>query len=365
MRERLIKTSLVLFGLEHAILMSVSEEEKNKFLKLSFLFLTIAASCVISSVYLFFLISSSIWFALLIGPLFGLILLSIIRFSILTIQRSLYETKAPEIAIEIVEPLPNLNKISSFIKNLRFPGIELLMRILINGIMGCLIIFPLVSLLHFQSLESLNQQKRDNILNEFIISKNKSFSIENNNYNDKIKQLEQTIFSITNLESQGGVYSAKQNELIKIKAEQKQYQESFASDLEKQYARLKENLASKYFIIYTLTKAVSYPEFIFVTITIFGLLFYLHYLQHILKTNETYQYSKLAKEKYVSIVMSDYNQTKLKIEKTLEKNFPKHKIDLEEMSRWKNPPFNTEEKITFPNRKSILKSELILSLTTK
>jgi len=365
MRERLIKTSLVLFGLEHAILISVSEEEKNKFLKLSILFLTIAVVCLISSVFLFFLISSSIWFALLVGPLLGLIFLSIIRFSILTIQRSLYETKAPEIAIEIVEPLPNLNKICSFIKNLRFPGIELLMRILINGIMGCLIIFPLVSLLRFQNLESLNQQKREIILNEFILSKNKSFTIENNHFNNKIKQLEQTLFSIKNIESQGGVYNTKQNELIKIKAEQKQYQESFASDLEKQYARLKENLASKYFIIYTLTKAVSYPEFIFVTIAIFGLLFYLHYLQHILKTNETYQYSKLAKEKYVSIVMSDYNQTKLKIEKTLEKNFPKHKIDLEEISRWKNPPFNTEEKITFPNRKSILKSELILSLTTK
>ena len=365
MRERLIKTSLVLFGLEHAILMSVSEEEKNKFLKLSFLFLTIAASCVISSVYLFFLISSSLWFALLIGPLLGLIFLSIIRFSILTIQRSLYETKAPEIAIEILEPLPYLNKIGSFLRNLRFPGNESLMRIIINGITGCLIIFPLVSLLHFQSLESLNQQKRDNILNEFIISKNKSFSIENNNYNDKIKQLEQTIFSITNLESQGGIFKTKQKELIKIKAEQKQYKESYFSDLKTQSEKLKEYLESKYFVIFTLTKAVSYPEFIIVAIAVFGLLFYLHYLQHTLKTNESYQYAKLAKEKYVSIVMNDYNQTKLQIEKTLKKKFPKHKIDIEEISRWKNPPFNTEEKTTFTTRRNILKSELIQSLTTK
>ena len=63
--------------------------------------------------------------------------------------------------------------------------------------------------------------------------------------------------------------------------------------------------------------------------------------------------------------MNDYNQTKLQIEKTLKKDFPKHKIDLEEMSRWKNPPFNTEEKTTFPNRKRILKTELVQSLTTK
>jgi hypothetical protein len=365
MRELLIKVSLVLFGVEHAILLSVSEEEKNKFLKLSFLFLTIAASCVISSVYLFFLISSSFWFAFLIGPLLGLIFLSIIRFSILTIQRSLYETKVPDIAIEIAEPLTNRNKISSVLKKVRFPGIELLMRILINGIMGCLIIFPLVSLLHFQSLESLNQQKRDSILNEFIISKNKSFSIENNHFIAKIKQLEKSLSSITNLESQGGVYKTKQNELIKIKAEQNQYKESFASDLEKQSERLKEYLSSKYFIIFTLSKAVFYPEFIFVAIAIFGLLFYLHYLQHTLKTNESYQYAKLAKEKYVSIVMNDYNQTKLHIEKTLKKKFSNHKIDISEMSRWKNPPFNTEEKTTIPNRKSILKSELIESLTTK
>ena len=365
MRERLIETSLVLFGLEHAILLSVSEKEKSKFLKLSFLFLTIAVVCLISSVFLFFLISSSFWFALLIGPLLGLIFLSIIRFSILTIQRSLYETIVPEIAIDIAQPLPNINKISSIIKKVRFPGIESFMRMLINGIMGCLIIFPLVSLLHFQSLESLNQQKRDSILNEFIISKNKSFSIENNHYNDKIKQLEQTLSSITNLESQGGVYNSKQNELIKIKAEQNQYQESFNSDLQTQSERLKEYLDSKYFIIFTLSKAVSYPEFIFVAIAIFGLLFYLHYLQHTLKTNEAYKYSKLAKEKYVSIVMNDYNQTKLHIEKTLKKDFPKHKIDLEEMSRWKNPPFNTEEKTTFPNRRNILKSELVQSFTTK
>lgn len=365
MRERLIEASLVLFGLEHAILLSVSEEEKNKFLKLSFLFLTIATACVISSVFLFFLISSSFWFALLIGPLLGLIFLSIIRFSILTIQRSLYETKAPEIAIDTAQPLPNLNKISSYLKNLRFPGIESLIRILINGIMGCLIIFPLVSLLHLKSLESINQQKRDSTLNEFIISKNKSLSTENIHYDDKIKQLEQILSSITNLESQGGVYNSKQKELIKIKAEQNQYQESFTSDLQTQSERLKEYLDSKYFIIFTLSKVVSYPEFIFVAIAIFGLLFYLHYLQHTLKTNETYQYAKLVKEKYVHIVMNDYNQTKLQIEKTLKKKFPKHKIDIEEISRWKNPPFNTEEKTTFPNRRNILKSELVQSFATK
>ena len=88
-------------------------------------------------------------------------------------------------------------------------------------------------------------------------------------------------------------------------------------------------------------------------------------MQHTLKTNESYQYAKLAKEKYVSIVMNDYNQTKLQIEKTLKKKFPKHKIDIEEISRWKNPPFNTEEKTTFTTRRNILKSELIQSLTTK
>ena len=365
MRERLIKISLILFGLEQAILLTVSEEEKNKFLKLSFLFLTIAAACLISSVYLLFLISSSFWFALLIGPLLGLIFLSIIRFSILTIQRSLYETKAPEIAIEISQPLTNKNKIRGILNKVRFPGIESLVRIIINGIMGCLIIFPLVSLLHYKSLENLNQQKRYIILNEFILSKNKSFNIENNHINDKIKQLEQTLLSITNLESQGGIFKTKQKELIKVKAEQNQYKESYFSDLKTQSEKLKEYLESKYFVIFTLSKAVSNPEFPYLAIAVFGLLFYLHYLQHTLKTNEGYQYAKLAKEKYVSIVMNDYNQTKLQIEKTLKKKFPKHKIDIEEISRWKNPPFNTEEKTTFTTRRNILKSELIQSLTTK
>lgn len=365
MRDRLIKISLVLFGLEHAILLSVSENEKNKFLKLSFLFLTITVVCLISSIFLFFLVSSSFWFSLLVGPLLGLIFLSIIRFSILTIQRSLYETKVPEITIDIAQPQTNKNKISSILVKVRFLRIETFMRILINGIMGCLIIFPLASLLNFQGLDSLNQQKRDSILNEFITSKNKSFSIENKHYNDKIKQLEQALSSITNLESQGGVYLTKQNELIKIKAEQNQYKESFISDLEIQSERLKEYLVSKYFIIFTLTKAISYPEFPFVAIFIFGLLFYLHYLQHTLKTNEVYQYAKLAKEKYVNIVMNDYNQTKLQSKETLKNKFPNHKIDIEEISMWKNPPFNTEVKTTFPNRKSILKSQLIQSLTTK
>jgi hypothetical protein len=203
------------------------------------------------------------------------------------------------------------------------------------------------------------------ILNEFINSKNKYFSNENNHFNEKIKQLELTLSSITNLESQGGVYNTKQNELIKIKAEQNQYQESFTSDLETQSEGLKRYLDSKYFIIFTLSKAVSYPEFIFVAIAIFGLLFYLHYLQHTLKTNEAYQYAKLAKEKYVSIVINDYNQTKMHIENTLKKKFPNQKIDIEGMSRWKNPPFNTEEKTTFSNRKRILTSELIQSITTK
>jgi hypothetical protein len=71
---------------------------------------------------------------------------------------------------------------------------------------------------------------------------------------------------------------------------------------------------------------ISYPDFIFVALAVFGLLFYLHYLQHSIKTNETYQYAKLAKEKYVSIVMKDYNQTKLQIEKTLNNKFPNHNL---------------------------------------
>lgn len=365
MRERLIKISLVLFGLEQAILDSVSEQEKNKFLKLSFLFLTLAITCLVASVFLFFLISSSFWFAILIGPVLGLIFISIIRFSILTIQRSLYEVKTPEITVDIIQPLTNKDKICSLIKNIPLPGIESFMRIIINGIMGCLIIFPLVSLLHFKNLESINQQKRDIILNEFIQSKNKSFSIENNHFNDKVHQIEQTLSSITNLDSQGGVYESKQKELSKLIEEQKQYKENFDSDLEIQSQRLKEYLDSKYFVIFTLSKSYSYPEFMFVVFAIFGLLYYLHYLQHSLKTNDTYQYSKLAKDKYVSIVINDYNQTKLLIENKLKNKFPYHKIDIDEISRWKNPPFNTEEKIVFPERKSILKSELVQSLTTK
>jgi len=248
MRERLIEISLALFGLEHAILISVSEEEKNKFLKLSILFLTISVVSLISSVFLFFLISSSFWFSLIIGPLLGLILLSIIRFSILTIQRCLYETKVPEIEIDIAQPLSNINKISVILKKIRFPGIELFMRILINGIMGCLIIFPLVSILHFQNLESLNQQKREIILNEFILSKKRSFNIENNLFNDKINQLERNLLSIKSIESKGGIYNTNQNELIKLKAENKQYKKNFISDLESQSKRLIEYLDTKHYL---------------------------------------------------------------------------------------------------------------------
>lgn len=361
MRERIIAISLVLFGIEHAILQSVSDEEKNKFLKLSFLFLIIAFACLFSSVFLFFLISSSFWWALLIGPLLGLIILSIIRFSILTIQRSLWE----EETVEIAAPITQIAKIKSRLNKFQFPGVAALMRLIINGMMGCLIVFPLVSLLHFQSLESLNQQKRDLLLNEFLVSKKNAFSIENNRFNNKINQLEQNLTSITHLESQGGVYSTKQKELLKLKVEQLQYKEKFALDLETQTLLLKENLASKYFIIYTLTKVVSYPEFIYVALIIFGLLFYLHFLQHSLKTNESYQYAKLAKEYYVAIVNKEYNQTKINTEKLLKLKFPDYDIDIESLSRWKNPPFNTEEKVVFPKRNAILKKELIQSLTTK
>ena len=64
----------------------------------------------------------------------------------------------------------------------------------------------------------------------------------------------------------------------------------------------------------------------FVVFAIFGLLFYLHYLQYTLKTNEIYQYSKLAKDKYVSIVINDYNQTKLLIENKLKKEMTQYAV---------------------------------------
>ena len=361
MRERLIEISLVLFGLEHAILQSVSDKEKNTFLKLSFLFLTIAALCLVSSVFLFFLISSSFWWALLIGPLLGLIFLSIIRFSILTIQRSLWE----EETVEIAAPMTIAAKIKSRLNKFQFPGIALLMRLIINGIMGCLILFPLVSLFHLQSLDSVNQQKREDILKDFIRSKNKTYSITNNRFNNKINQLEQNVTSISHLESQGGMYSDKQKELSELKKEQFNYTEKFASDLDIQTQQLKENLATKYFLIFTLTKVIAYREFIYVALIIFGLLFYVHYLQYRLKTDESYQYAKLAKEYYVNIVIEEYNQTKINTEKLLKLKFPNHNIDVEALSKWKNPPFNTKEKVVFPKRSKILKTELVQSLTTK
>jgi hypothetical protein len=365
MRAQLIKISLVLFGLEHALLESVSEAEKNIFLKLTSLFLMLASICMVSSVFLFFLISSSFWFAMLFGPLLAIIFLSIIRFSILTIQRSLYEVKIPEVPIENINSLNAQSKMKGFFQKLSFPGIESIMRILINGMMACLIIFPLVTLLHFQQLESLNQQKRDHVFNEFISSKTNHFTVENNHFNEKIKQVEKNMFPIASLESQAGAYLVKQRELNKLKTEQTQYKDGFVTNLEMETRLLIRNLSNQYFIIYTFSKAIFYPDFIFVAIAILGLIFYLHYLQHSLKTNETYQYTRLAREKYVSIVLNDYNQTKMQIEKTLKKKFPDYRIDLVAVSRWANPPFNTIEKNTFPARTSILKSEFIKSINSK
>ena len=365
MRERVIKISVGLFGLEYELLECVREEEKNIFFKLSFLFLVLASICIASSIVLFLLICPILWVSMLVGPLLALIFLSIIRFSILTIQRSLYEEHIPEIPNETIQPLNTKDKLNRFLNKLTFPGIESIMRIVVNGIMGFLIIFPAVSLLHFKGLESLNQQKRDLVFNEFISSKTNAFTTENNRFNNKIKQLEKNLFSIASIESQGGVYAVKQRELNKLKTEQTQYKEIFIPNLEMETKRLIRNLSNQYFIIYTFSKAITYPDFIFVAIAILGLLFYLHYLQHSIKTNETYEYAKLAKEKYTSIVLQDYNQTKLQIEKSLNDKFPKLKIDLDQISKWKNPPFNTEEKINFTKRSRILKSELLQSLTTK
>jgi hypothetical protein len=365
MRERVIKISVGLFGLEYELLECVREEEKNIFFKLSFLFLVLASICIASSIVLFFLICPILWVAMLVGPLLALIFLSIIRFSILTIQRSLYEEHIPEIPNETIQPLNIKDKLNQFLNKMTFPGIESIMRMVVNGIMGFLIIFPAVSLLHFKDLESLNQQKRDLIFNEFISSKTNTFTTENNRFNNKIKQLEKNLFSIASIESQGGVYAVKQRELNKLKTEQTQYKEIFIPNLEMETKRLIRNLSNQYFIIYTFSKAITYPDFIFVAIAILGLLFYLHYLQHSIKTNDTYEYAKLAKEKYTSIVLQDYNQTKLQIEKSLNDKFPKLKIDLNQISKWKNPPFNTEEKINFSKRSRILKSELLQSLTTK
>jgi hypothetical protein len=98
---------------------------------------------------------------------------------------------------------------------------------------------------------------------------------------------------------------------------------------------------------------------------ILGLLFYIHYLQNSIKTNDSYQYTKLAKQKYVEIVTKDYAETKSSIERNLTQRFPNFKLNLDEMSRWKNPPFNTEEKKVFTERTEISKETLFNSLVTK
>ena len=381
----LYNLTISMFGLEKHLWDDIPKGEKHLY-ALSFLFfLFFMLLSIASGITLLFLITSSIFISIPLGFILSLVVGSIVRFSLVILRKSIFDPEKikPEKKAKISEEnlceingneklnvIPVQKNLSSKIEKLnqkfskiKFPKSETpipiltsIIRFSILSVIGLLILFPLVCVLHFNEIEVLNQSKRDLYISQYIKDTEESLEM-------KIAYLKKEI-QITQKE----IY--QQKGLLKDKTAQLNFlNKKLAGIIEKQNEEAEANLnaykvdiENRYFIVHTFKAVIKYSGFLLWTLLIAWILISPHFILYILKTNKKFIYADLSTKYYKQLIEEKYQHNQKYILNFLQDKFQYTPPDGYETFIWSNPPYCTQESQHFKGRKQTNKHDLISSL---
>jgi flagellar biosynthesis/type III secretory pathway M-ring protein FliF/YscJ len=256
-----------------------------------------------------------------------------------------------------------INNIKTKISELKFiksdtpiPILTSIIRFLIISVIGLLILFPLVCILHFKEIEELNQSKRESYIKHYIKDTEESLEMKTAYLKNEIQKTQNEI------NQQKGLFKDKTAQLNLLNQRLSEIIEKHNEEAEANLNAYREDIGNRYFIVHSFKAVTKYPGFLLLTILVAWVLISPHFILYRLKTNKKYIYADLSTKYYKLQIEEKYQESQKYILKFLQEKFQYTPPDGYETVIWANPPYCTQKSQKFKVRNKLNKDELITSL---
>lgn len=390
--------TISMFGLEKQLWDETPKSEQQFYVRAFLFFLFFWLLSIASGITLLFLITSSIFLSIPLGLILSFVVGSIVRFSLVILRKSIFDSEKikPEKKVEIVKKaeiveqdltVENENirtnepinqrllsyKIETFnnklkallakISEIRFlksdtpiPILTSIVRVSILSIVGFLILFPLVCLLHFNKIEELNQSKRESYIDQFIKDAQGSLEMKTAYLKKEIQKTQNEI------NQQGGLLKDKADQLKSLNQQLSEIISIHNQEFEDNLNAFKDDIGNRYFIAHSFQSVTRFPFFLLASILIAWVLISPHFILHRLKTNKKYIYADLSTKYYQQKIEETYDENQNYIINHLQEKFQYSPPVGYQTIVWENPPYCTQKSKPFNLRNKLNKDELITSL---
>jgi hypothetical protein len=385
-----------MFGLEDRLWEETPKGEQKLYVRAFVFFVFLMILAIASGITLLFLITTSIFVSIPLGLILALVVGSIVRFSLVILRKSIFDIeklkqeKKVEKIEEVKNNLPEGNGTASLneliiqndfatekqkinLKSKRFfnaftkikflksdspiPIFTGIIRFSILTIIGLLVLFPLVCLLHFNKIEELNELKRQVYINKFIQDDQESLEMETAYLKTTIKNTQNEI------NQQNGLLKDKSAQLNKLNQQLSEIINKHNQEFESNLNAYREDISDRYFIVHSFKAVSKYPFFIIAFLIVAWLLISPHFILFRLKSNIKFVYADLSTKYYKQRIEEKYVDNQKHILRFMQDNFQYTPPVGYEKVIWENPPYCTKKSQHFKLRNKLNKDELKTSIT--
>ncbi len=401
--------TIQLLGLEEDLWNQTAEGERKIYTSAMLFYMAFLLIDITACIYLLFLITSSLYISLSAGLLLAGIVGNVVRFSLIILRKSIFDPEPPKkvasknpatVSAGAATILPSQHATIAPVKDTKavqsspvtksklnvglnnmltkgktflmkrvtislpksdaaVPGLAGLIRLVIMFVLGLLVVFPFACLLHYKTIKTLNESKRDAYIQEYIEDEGKSFNAQTALIKKSILSLEEDLKANVAIYQEDGLLKEKKQELDRLNNELSTMTETNQVEFEQNLSNYRDKISDRYFIVLSFNAVTKYPFFIVALGLVICFLIMPHLLLYRLKTNTKFQYSKLSTDFYKSKIDEEYHKTNKWTIKYLKEHFSYDTQGFHKNIYWENPPYCTIKKEVFSKKKLISKEEFL------
>ncbi len=355
MREKLAIWTL---GLEEDIWAGISASEKNLYQQVGYCYVALSILACTASFTLMWLITSNVVATVFAGIVLSFIIANIIRFSLITVRRSLYNDPTAK----VVTPAPSGNlrlRIRYLLENrlmILKPDLSALIRTFVMLVMLQMIVFPNTILMMWKSVSEDNVAKRAELIEVFTSRKTASINKQLEKNNLQIQRITEGMDTLTEKLGETNLLLQKKRKerqlLLGENLVLSRQLDSVTTVWAPQYSA---SIEKAYFPLLTFSKVGKTTLFIFTEGFLLCLMFYPFRQLRRLKKGSQFSYSTNSTAYYRDKVLEDYRQHLNIIQKSLNK----YGVTSEYHGIWSDPPFCTTYKQTVTPKNFLPLSNLL------
>ena len=343
---------IAVLGLEESLWIQISAAEQRKYSIAVFLFAILSALCLLASFVFVYMITSTISVAIIGGLILSFILISMIRFSLISMRKSVFDNpNIQEVAESAIKPIGFFQKIKLKIKSLfsfkpitsnsPIPGLAMAIRLFFMSVIAFFIIFPLACLMNYSNILQINVQKRIALVESFQQQEKVQSTKEGERLLLQIDQLNNQIKNYKGFYYENSLGQKLKETLIQTKAAYAAHLQHEEINQSNAIAQYQKQIANSYFPVLSFYYVYSTASFWLVVCIVCYLLFYPHFLIAILNKFKIYHYANLAIEKYRKSIDIDYANLNQYSDRIIKKKYPNQYSSIKKNDLWADYPYKT------------------------